>query len=1497
LKRFNSESFFPRLNGEFMHAVLGIGLTFVIAVTAITPLAPSSAQAATPTTAVAAASPTALDRTGWTVTASHSHPDTPSSNMLDGSLATGWTSGKGQQAFPEDPEFLVLDTGSASTFDTIELAAGGAVDDYARSYAVSVSDDGTAWMPVTSGNGSLTEGALVISLCEDESPCEPVTARYVRIEQTSWHYVNWWTVAELNLLVGESAPPEGGPARFLDRAGWSMTASQGWLPASNMLDGTVDTGWTTGDGQAAGQWIRLDAGSPVTFDGIDLAAGAAVSDYARGYAVDSSSDGENWTRVAEGQGALNDDGSVRISLCDEVATCAPATARFVRITQTSNHFINAWTVAELNLVIGDLAYLRPQATPRETMVEPGGSLELDIWGLAPDEPVRILAADGSLLATTAAGGDGAVLHTLTMPSAEGDFAFTVTGDWTGWRADLSVLVTSDVESTDPDPNDGECGTCPDDGSLADVGTIAISEDDGTISLDWPDVEDAVTYEVQRSTGRYSEFTAVATVDDSEYADEVGAEDKYRYYYRVTAVGAGEARSEASADASLEGALFGENMHVFSETDSSAEVDALISKTAQEMFPFASELSDERHAFAFKPGTYETSSINVGYYTSIYGLGETPLDTTVPRIEIPSQPADSLTNFWRSVENIGIETGSADTWLTWATSQAAPARRLWVNGKLHLDDWGKAASGGYLADSVITGETGSWSQQQYFLRNNDLTRGWYGGGWNHVFVGVDQAPTESPDWAAAGWNATTVEAETPVVREKPFLYLADSGDYEVFVPGLRTESTGVSWSEGDPGVGASLPIGEFHVARAGVDTAETLNAALADGKHLLLTPGVYEIDATLEVDDAETVVLGLGMATLRPVGGIDAMHVADVDGVTIAGVLFDATADGSDTLLQVGTQTASADHSDNPTLLADVFTRVGGAVEGKASVSVEINSSDVIGDHFWLWRADHGATAGATGWDKNTGANGLIVNGDRVTVYGLFVEHFQEYQTLWNGDDGTTFFYQSELPYDPPTQADYLSHDGTVNGYSSYKVTNEADGHTAVGLGVYDVFIHTDEWVVVENGIEVSPGTELRNAAIVSFGANGGQNHIVNGVGSGVSGGAAIKSGINSYVEPVPAVRATIDGAEPSDESYPAPVTVALELIEGTGTVEYRVDGGEWVLSSGTVELSEPGGHRVDYRVRHLGDVYEPASGGIDVTIESPTVEVDRLAGTDRFSTAVEVSEQAYPDGADVVFLASGTGFADALSAAPAAARLGGPVLLTAPGALPKVVADEIERLDPARVVVVGGQPSVATPVFVEVGGIAPVQRIGGTDRFDTSRKIARYAFGAEASAALIATGLNFPDALSAGAAIGGDGPVVLVNGGAAAADDATLTLLADLGVEQLFVAGDVSSVSAGVAASLEGVADTRRLAGADRYATSQLVNAEFFTGTDRVLLATGADFPDALAAAAWAPIIDAPLFTVPGTCVPEGVLEAISELGAERVTLLGGEPSLSRAVEELTSCG
>ncbi len=308
--------------------------------------------------------------------------------------------------------------------------------------------------------------------------------------------------------------------------------------------------------------------------------------------------------------------------------------------------------------------------------------------------------------------------------------------------------------------------------------------------------------------------------------------------------------------------------------------------------------------------------------------------------------------------------------------------------------------------------------------------------------------------------------------------------------------------------------------------------------------------------------------------------------------------------------------------------------------------------------------------------------------------------------------------------------------------------------------------------------------------------------------------------------------------------------------------------------------------------------------DQSTLDDDRLFGDDRYATAVDISSSACSPGVPVVYLATGTGFPDALSAAAAAATLGGPLLVTLPSTIPSVISAELVRLDPDRVVLVGGTGVVSASVEAAVGALLPdaeIERHSGIDRYATSRDIATNAFTpGETPTAVIATGTNVPDALAASAAAGAEGaPVILVNGASTVLDTPTRTLLGALEVERVVIAGGTGVVSAGIESALRtllGTANVTRLAGTDRYETAVAINDGRFTLASTVYFATGRDFPDALAGAALAGGQGAPLYTVPGTCVPSIVLDSMARLGADRFVMLGGTGVLSAGVASLTSC-
>jgi hypothetical protein len=528
---------------------------------------------------------------------------------------------------------------------------------------------------------------------------------------------------------------------------------------------------------------------------------------------------------------------------------------------------------------------------------------------------------------------------------------------------------------------------------------------------------------------------------------------------------------------------GENVFVFEPGMDMKEVQSLIDTIFARQSGRRSEFSQNRFALLFKPGRYNLD-IKVEYYMEVAGLGASPEDVVIAgAVRSNTTHGNSvLTNFWRSVGNLTV-IPAHDSTFVWGVSQAAPLRRVYIKGNLQLFDKGYA-SGGFLADSKIEGTVTSGPQQQWFSRNTEWKK-WSGGVWNMTFVGVPDAPVEN--WPEKPF--TTIK-ETPIIREKPYLAFDEKG-FNIKIPVLKQNSVGPGWLNNKKD-DKTLYLNDFYIVKPGKDNSESINSALAKGKNLLFTPGIYSLEKSIRVERPGTVIMGIGLATLMPSGGNPAIEISDIDGVTVCGLIIDAGKIYSEKLFQVGEEDSGRSHKSDPTFLFDVFFRVGGPGEGSAKSCVIINSKNVCVDHIWLWRADHG---NGVGWDKNKCANGLIVNGDDVTIYGLFNEHFQEYQTLWNGNNGRVYFYQSEMPYDPPT-ADSWKHDG-VNGYASYKVSDKVKNHEAWGVGIYNVFYNAP--VIVDNAIETPVSLENNIHHKIIYWLNGNKESIVKSIINGKGG--------------------------------------------------------------------------------------------------------------------------------------------------------------------------------------------------------------------------------------------------------------------------------------------------------------------------------------------------------------------------------------------------------------
>jgi hypothetical protein len=580
--------------------------------------------------------------------------------------------------------------------------------------------------------------------------------------------------------------------------------------------------------------------------------------------------------------------------------------------------------------------------------------------------------------------------------------------------------------------------------------------------------DGAYHFVNRNSGKCLDVPSASTADSVQLA---------QYTCNGTAaqsftLGGGSTNPPGTPD-------FGPNVTVFDPSMSASSIQSKLDSvfSQQETNQFGSA----RQALLFKPGTYSANA-NVGFYTQVAGLGFSPDDVTINgavHAEADWFQGNATQNFWRDAENLSVNpTGGTDRW---AVSQAAPYRRMHVRGNLALDDGGWS-SGGFISDTKVDGQIQSGSQQQFLTRNSTMGS-WSGSNWNMVFVGDQGAPAQS-------FPTYTNVASSPTIREKPFLYVDSAGAYQVFVPGLQSNAVGTTWSGKTP-AGKSLPIDQFYIVKPGA-TAADMNTALAAGKNLLVTPGVYHLNQTLNITRPDTVVLGMGLATFVPDGGITAISTADVDGIELAGLLIDAGTTNSATLVQIGPSGSTATHASDPAQLSDVFVRIGGATVGKATNSLVINSANTIIDHTWIWRADHG-NSGTVGWTTNTADTGLIVNAANVTAYGLFVEHFQKTQVVWNGNGGRTYFFQNEMPYDPPNQASWMN--GSGKGYPAYKVAANVTTHEAWGLGSYCYF-SSNSGVVADHAFEVPSvsGVKFHDMVTVSLGGVGTISHIINSTG-------------------------------------------------------------------------------------------------------------------------------------------------------------------------------------------------------------------------------------------------------------------------------------------------------------------------------------------------------------------------------------------------------------------
>lgn len=548
--------------------------------------------------------------------------------------------------------------------------------------------------------------------------------------------------------------------------------------------------------------------------------------------------------------------------------------------------------------------------------------------------------------------------------------------------------------------------------------------------------------------------------------------------------------------------FGANVYIFEQTTDINTISSTVNKIYSQQKD--NDFGDQRYAFLFMPGKYGTTAapldVKVGFYTAVAGMGKRPEDVVITgavRNQDRSGGSGATMLFWRSIENLAIvptlgsitDQSIPKDQNVWACSQGAPLRRLRImNGSLRLYDvsW---SSGGLLADSRIDKTVFSGTQQQWLTRNSSFGN-WDGKNWNIVFVG-DFGTIPGGTWPNPPY---TIVQKTPLIKEKPYLYFDTvKNQFVVNVRTRRRNVAGTDWHI----EGTSIPLSSFYVAKPGASASE-LNAALAQGKQLFFTPGVYHLTDSINITKANTVVYGLGFPSLVSDTGKPVIKISDVENVQVAGILIDGGPVNAESLMVVGDAVNTTKHTD-PVYLYDIFCRIGGpnSYRSIASSCMTINSNDVVADYLWIWRADHGSNVG---WTVNPSGNGIVINGNNVIAYNLMSEHHEKYQVLWNGSNGQTYEFQAEPPYDVPNQQAWM--DGNSNGYAAYRIGDNGANNMVAGIGVYSNF-NNSVWEDSAVRAPVGKGNKLSHIILFWLNGNGnsGIRHAVNADGCGASQGS------------------------------------------------------------------------------------------------------------------------------------------------------------------------------------------------------------------------------------------------------------------------------------------------------------------------------------------------------------------------------------------------------------
>ncbi len=857
----------------------------------------------------------------------------------------------------------------------------------------------------------------------------------------------------------------------LSETGWvasTNTAAAGADVPANAIDGNINTRFSSDAVAASGMFFQVNMGSAQNFNQIVMDSGPSTGDYARGFNVEVSTNGTTFTSVTTGTGTSS----------PETVTFAAQTAQYIRVVLTAPSPTSWWSIASFTAFNGSA----------ETALSRTG------WVTSTNT-----AAAGADVPANAIDGNINTRFSSDAVAASGMF-FQVN---MGSTQNFNQIVMDSGPST---------------GDYARGFNVEVSTDGTTFTS------------VATGTGTASPETATFTAQTAQYIRVVlTAPSPTSWWslaeFNVFTNGSGGTTPPPPPPT---GGSLGANVTIFTPSMSEATIQSTLNTISNQQV--TNQFGTQRNAIFFEPGTYGSAAsplmFTVGYYTSVAGLGQNPSQVVINGAfqafnQCPGgvqTNCNATDNFWRSMSNLTINvmgnTGCYAGDDFWAVSQAAPMRRVQINGNLSLMDYCTGspdfASGGFIADSRFTGGTVTNGSQQQFITRDSSLDGWSNSVWNQVFCGDPGAPAQTfaaNSGDSGGPASYTTLATCPHSEEEPYLYTDASGNFNVFVPSLQTNSSGPTWTATTNTPGTSLPLSTFFIASPSSSVA-TINAALANGDNLIFTPGVYNIGSTINVTKADTKIIGLGFPTLVPTAGNVTMNIADVNGVNVSGVIFDAGTTSSPALLQVGTQGSTVSHATDPVTIDDVFFRIGGATAGTAATAFIDNSNNSIIDDVWAWRADHGAGAGTfTGDTSNTG---LIVNGSNVLATGLFVEHFVKDEVIWNGQGGEVIFFQNENPYEVPSQSAWMA-SATQNGFPAFFVASNVTSFSGFGMGSYSFF---NQGAAIENSMAFQApnvaGVTFHDLLTVFLNGSGGIQSVINGTGAAVSSSFGGPSDVVSY---------------------------------------------------------------------------------------------------------------------------------------------------------------------------------------------------------------------------------------------------------------------------------------------------------------------------------------------------------------------------------------------------